>query len=73
MFQNKKIAYCHCPACNTESRLYFGDVLGVRGCTEVAEVKWSNPKCKVIFNLQKSSLRANTVGNTGQLKKIVQK
>lgn len=59
IFENKLIAYGPCPACEVENRVYFGNILGVEGFNDVAEVKCSN--CKEIFSVQKNTLRASTL------------
>lgn len=59
IFQNKFIAFGPCPACEVENRVYFGNILGVEGFSDVAEVKCGN--CKEIFNVQRNTLRASTL------------
>jgi len=59
IFENKLIAYGPCPACNFQNRIYFGNILGVEGFTDVAECKC--PNCKEVFNVQRASLRASTL------------
>lgn len=59
IFQNNKIVYGPCPACETENRVYFGDILGVEGFGDVASIKCT--KCKVAINVQRESLRASTL------------
>lgn len=59
IFENKLIAFGPCPNCNFENRIYFGNILGVEGFKDVAEVKC--PNCKTEFNVQRSSLRASTI------------
>ena len=59
IFKDNKIVYGPCPACEAENRVYFGDILGVEGFSDVATVKC--PNCKVEFNVQKKTLRASTV------------
>ncbi|KAL7579109.1 hypothetical protein ACA910_019140 [Epithemia clementina (nom. ined.)] len=61
-FENFKIARGPCPSCNFENTIYFGNILGVEGFTEVAQVKC--PNCKEVFNLQRTSLRASTLPKT---------
>jgi len=58
IFENKKIAFGPCPSCETENRVYFGNILGVEGFGEQATVKCDN--CKTEFSVQRSSLRAST-------------
>jgi hypothetical protein len=59
IFQNNKVVYGPCPSCEAENRIYFGNILGVEGFDQLAEVKC--PNCKVMFNVQRSTLRASTL------------
>ena len=59
IFTDFKIAYGPCPSCNFENRIYFGDILGVEGFKDLANVKC--PNCKTTFSVQRSSLRASTL------------
>jgi len=59
IFPNNKIVYGPCPACETETRVYFGDILGVEGYGDVAAVKCT--KCKAEINVQRKTLRASTL------------
>ncbi len=59
IFPDNKIVYGPCPSCEAENRVYFGNILGVEGFSDVAEVKC--PSCKVQFSVQKNSLRASTL------------
>lgn len=59
IFPNNKIAYGPCPSCEAENRVYFGNILGVEGYNEVAEIKCTN--CKAVIEVQKNSLRASTL------------
>mmetsp|Transcript_18216 Transcript_18216/g.26153 ORF Transcript_18216/g.26153 Transcript_18216/m.26153 type:complete len:173 (-) Transcript_18216:106-624(-) len=59
VFENNKIAYGPCPSCEHENRVYFGNILGVEGYSDVADVKCS--KCKINFKVQRKTLRASTV------------
>jgi len=59
IFTDSKVAYGPCPSCNAENRVYFGDILGVEGFKDTANVKCSN--CKIQFNVQRNSLRASTL------------
>lgn len=59
IFPNNKIAYGPCPSCEAENRIYFGNILGVEGFGDVAEVKCTN--CKTEFQVQRNTLRASTV------------
>jgi len=59
IFINNKIAYGPCPSCEAENRVYFGDILTVKGFEDVAEVKC--PNCKTEFSVQRNTLRASTI------------
>lgn len=59
IFENKFIAYGPCPACESENRVYFGNILGVEGFNDVADVKCTN--CKEVFSVQRNTLRASTL------------
>lgn len=59
VFTNKLVAYGPCPNCSFENRVYFGEILGVEGFTDIAEVKC--PNCKDIFRVQRNTLRASTL------------
>lgn len=59
IFENKLIAYGPCPNCNFENRIYFGNILGVEGFQDVADVKC--PNCKAEFSVQRNTLRASTL------------
>ena len=59
LFTDKLIAYGPCPSCEYENRLYFGDILGVEGFSDEANVKC--PNCKTVFTVQRKSLRASTL------------
>mmetsp|Transcript_14898 Transcript_14898/g.33070 ORF Transcript_14898/g.33070 Transcript_14898/m.33070 type:complete len:286 (+) Transcript_14898:664-1521(+) len=59
VFTNQKIAYGPCPSCEAENRVFFGDILGVQGFGEQAEVKC--PQCKDKFTVLRSTLRASTL------------
>ncbi|GMH95061.1 hypothetical protein TrVE_jg10310 [Triparma verrucosa] len=59
IFQNSKIAFGPCPSCGASNRVYFGDILGVKGFDDVAGVKCEN--CKIQFKVQRETLRASTV------------
>lgn len=59
IFENKFIAYGPCPACEFENRVYFGNILGVEGFTDQADVKC--PNCKEIISVQRNTLRASTL------------
>lgn len=59
IFVNNKIVYGPCPSCEAENRIYFGDILGVEGFSDVATVKC--PNCKAEFSVQRNTLRASTV------------
>jgi hypothetical protein len=59
IFQNKFVAYGPCPSCEFENRVYFGNILGVEGFSDLAEVKC--PNCKEVFRVQRQTLRASTL------------
>lgn len=59
IFENKFIAYGPCPSCEYENRVYFGNVLGVEGFSDLAEAKC--PNCKEVFRVQRNTLRASTL------------
>lgn len=59
IFQNNKIVYGSCPACEAQNRVYFGNILGVEGFGDVATVKCGN--CKEEFKIQRATLRASTL------------
>lgn len=59
VFQNPKIVYGPCPSCEAENRVYFGDILGVEGYSDVAPMKCKN--CKTKFEIQRDSMRASTL------------
>lgn len=58
IFPNNKVAYGPCPSCEVPNRVYFGDILGIEGFGDVADVKCTN--CKVQFQVQRNTLRAST-------------
>lgn len=59
VFTNKLVAYGACPNCGYENRVYFGNILGVEGFQDVAQVKC--PSCKDVFRVQRDTLRASTL------------
>jgi hypothetical protein len=59
IFENKFLVYGPCPACEAEQRVYFGNILGVEGFSDVADIKCSN--CKEKFTVQRNTLRASTL------------
>jgi len=59
VFTNKFVAYGQCPSCGFENRVYFGDILGVEGFSEISETKC--PNCKEVFRVQRDTLRASTL------------
>ena len=52
------IAKGPCPACGTENRIFFGDIVGVEGFKNDAEFNCSN--CKTPISIRRSDLRART-------------
>jgi len=61
IFQNALVAFGPCPSCESENRIYFGDILGVEGFGEEASVKCSTKSCKSVFTVQRRTLRASTL------------
>jgi hypothetical protein len=59
IFENKFVAYGPCPSCEYENRVYFGNILGVEGFSDQANVKC--PNCKAVFAVQRKTLRASTL------------
>ena len=59
LFENLKIARGPCPSCGYENTVYFGNILGVEGFSDVASVKC--PNCKEVFNVQRNNFRASTL------------
>eukprot|EP00980_Cylindrotheca_fusiformis_P018522 scaffold6124_cov122-Cylindrotheca_fusiformis.AAC.41 len=59
IFENNLIVYGPCPACGAENRVYFGNILGVEGFSDVAEVKCT--ACKELITVQRNTLRASTL------------
>lgn len=59
IFVNNKIVYGQCPACDSENRIYFGDVFSVEGYGAVASTKCA--KCKAKYEVQRRSMRASTL------------
>jgi len=59
IFPNNFVVYGPCPSCQAANRVYFGDILGVEGFSDVASVKC--PNCKSPFTVQRNTLRASTL------------
>jgi len=59
IFQKRLIAYGPCPSCEAETRIYFGEILGVNGFDNQADVRCA--KCKAKFSVTRSTLRASTL------------
>jgi len=59
IFVNNKILYGPCPSCESEERIYFGDVFAVEGYGPTADTKCA--KCKDKFCVQRESMRASTL------------
>lgn len=59
VFENNFVVYGPCPSCQAANRVYFGNILGVEGFSDVASVKC--PNCKTPFTVQRSTLRASTL------------
>ena len=62
IFENNKVVYGPCPSCEAENRIYFGNILGVEGFGDTAEVKC--PNCKEVFLVKRDTLRATTLPKT---------
>jgi len=62
IFTNNKIVYGPCPSCEAETRVYFGDILGIEGFGDLASTKC--PTCKAVVNVQRKTLRASTLPKT---------
>lgn len=58
-FKDPIIATGPCPSCSTENRVFFGDILGVEGPSDVAENKCQN--CGTISMVQRDTLRCRTI------------
>lgn len=56
-YKNPLIVSGPCPDCNTENRVFFGDVLGVKGFSDEADVKCVN--CKAKLTIKRSNLRCS--------------
>jgi len=59
IFPNNLVAYGPCPSCEVETRIYFGDILGVEGFKDEGSFKCVT--CKDIITVQRNSLRASTL------------
>lgn len=59
IFENNFVVYGPCPSCQAANRVYFGNILGVEGFSDVASVKC--PNCKESFTVQRNTLRASTL------------
>lgn len=59
IFPNNLVAYGSCPTCGAENRVYFGDILGVEGFGNQANIKCTN--CKEEIIVQRRSLRASSL------------
>ncbi|KAL3943839.1 MAG: hypothetical protein SGBAC_002090 [Bacillariaceae sp.] len=59
IFKDNEILYGPCPSCETENRVYFGEILGVEGFSDVAEIKCT--KCKEVITVQRNTKRASTL------------
>mmetsp|Transcript_62256 Transcript_62256/g.124794 ORF Transcript_62256/g.124794 Transcript_62256/m.124794 type:complete len:303 (+) Transcript_62256:54-962(+) len=57
-FKNPLVASGPCPDCNTENRVFFGDVLGVKGFGDEADLKCSN--CKSKLSITRKTLRVSS-------------
>lgn len=59
LLKDPYVASGPCPICGTENRIYFGDVLGVVGDKDEANVKCGN--CKTSMTVKRSTLRVSTL------------
>jgi len=59
IFQDNQISYGPCPSCGAEMRIYFGNILGVEGFSDVSSTKCR--KCKEEVQVQRRTLRASTL------------
>lgn len=59
LFPDFKVARGPCPSCNYDNNVFFGNILGVEGFSDLATVKCRN--CKEQFSVQRNTLRASTV------------
>lgn len=59
IFPNNLIAYGPCPSCESETRFYFGDILGVEGFGKTGKKKCT--ECKEEIIVQRKTLRASTL------------
>ncbi|KAJ8604294.1 hypothetical protein CTAYLR_002513 [Chrysophaeum taylorii] len=58
IFVEPLIATGPCPECGYKNRIFFGDILGVQGPTDFAEVDC--PNCKTKLTIQRDTLRVST-------------
>lgn len=59
IFSNNLVAYGPCPSCESENRIFFGDILGIEGFGKQGNFKCK--KCKAEIVVQRRSLRASTL------------
>jgi len=59
IFVDNKILYGPCPSCESDERIYFGDVFQVPGYGATAETKCA--KCKDKYCIQRGSMQASTL------------
>jgi hypothetical protein len=58
-FKDPFVASGPCPSCGVENRVFFGDVLGVKGDAEESSIKCTN--CKQGLTIKRSTLRVSTL------------
>jgi len=58
IFVDPFIAQGPCPNCNAQNRIFFGDILGVDGPGETAEVNC--PNCNAVLSIKRDTLRVST-------------
>ena len=58
IFKDPFIATGPCPDCGANNRLFFGDILGVEGAGETAEIQCAN--CKIPLSVSRATLRVSS-------------
>lgn len=59
LFKDPLVAYGPCPNCGVENKIFFGDVLGVKGDEEQSTGKCVN--CKSALTIKRGTLRVSTL------------
>lgn len=62
LFKTPSVAAGPCPSCGVENRVFFGDVLGVKGEEEESQVSCTN--CKVPLTIKRTTLRVSTLAKS---------